>query len=210
MKIQKNSKSEEGLISMPVIKIDIKDLYQFLIAECRYGYKRNNHLMPDGAYDHAKKYLPLMLEEDKDFAINTAKQLCEECVSDQLAVHFYDGKDDDFENRKSAIEFIEKLLEFVHTNDDPAWVPCSYDLFVNNKSIDDTPKYHIYRITTTCYERVTDNLISKNEISEQLFKLINDDEVTFKKYKVKEGIRYDFDNYKLHFLVTEGELNCYE
>lgn len=63
------------------ISVGQKDLYQFLIAECRYGYTRNNHLMPDGAFRHVKEYLPLMKETDRFFAAGVAEQLADECIS---------------------------------------------------------------------------------------------------------------------------------
>ena len=50
------------------IAISLKDMYQFLISECRCGYTRNNHLMPDDAYDKVKKYFPEMFKIDKFMA----------------------------------------------------------------------------------------------------------------------------------------------
>ena len=35
------------------VKIDVHKLYQLLITELRYGYTRNNHLMPSSAYNDA-------------------------------------------------------------------------------------------------------------------------------------------------------------
>lgn len=73
------------------ITVDCKDLYQFLISECRYGYTRNNHLMPWGAFHHVYEYLPLMKETNRDFAISTACQLAEEAI-EQLW-HYLWGED---------------------------------------------------------------------------------------------------------------------
>ena len=90
-------------IKKNVVNVEIHDLYQFMIAECRYGYKRNNHLMPGGAYDHVKEYLPEILKVNKDTALHTASQLCDECISEQLTANFYEGLDDEFGNRKDAV-----------------------------------------------------------------------------------------------------------
>lgn len=68
------------------VKVSLKDLYQMMISDTRYGYTRNNGLMPDGAFDHCRTYLPLMAREDADYAAHTAKQLAEEAISE---VHRY-------------------------------------------------------------------------------------------------------------------------
>lgn len=65
------------------IRVDAYDLYQLLVAECRYGYTRDNHLMPGGAFAHSKKYLAEMLSCDKSLACYAATQLVREAV-DQL------------------------------------------------------------------------------------------------------------------------------
>lgn len=64
------------------VKVSLKDLYQMMICETRYGYTRNNGLMPSGAFDHCRTYLPLMAEADAEYAAHTAKQLAEEAISE--------------------------------------------------------------------------------------------------------------------------------
>ena len=91
------------------MKVPLKDIYQLLTAECRYGYTRNNHLMPSGAYDRVKEYLPKMYEIDGDFALSTARQLCEEAISDELLAHFRDGVDDQHGNMIETVQFVEWL-----------------------------------------------------------------------------------------------------
>lgn len=145
------------------IPVELKDFYQLLIAECRYGYSRMNHLMPDGAYDKVKKYLPIMLKIDPEYTVFTAKQLCEECISDNLNRNFYDGEDDEYGNRKEAIEFIEWLLDFVHIIDterykdedersfwaDKAeyWKPWNIESYYKNLEHDNDKIYNIYEIS---------------------------------------------------------------
>ena len=84
------------------INVSLKNVYQLLISEMRYGYRRNNHLMPSCGYDKVKTLVPQMYEVDKEYAIYTMKQLCEECISDQLSANFYDGEEDEHGNRAEA------------------------------------------------------------------------------------------------------------
>lgn len=74
------------------VSVSLSDLYQFLVSECRYGYTRNNHLMPWGAFRHVYEYLPLMVEADVDRAIGTAKQLAEEAISELRRYSFNEDK----------------------------------------------------------------------------------------------------------------------
>ena len=73
------------------MNISLKNVYQLLINEMRYGYKRNNHLMPSCGYDKVKTLVPQMYEVDKEYTIYTMKQLCEERISDQLTTNFGGG-----------------------------------------------------------------------------------------------------------------------
>lgn len=74
------------------VSVSLSDLYQFLVSECRYGYTRNNHLMPWGAFRHVYEYLPLMVEADVDRATGTAKQLAEEAISELCRYSFNEDK----------------------------------------------------------------------------------------------------------------------
>ena len=47
------------------MNVSLKNVYQLLISEMRYGYRRNNHLMPSCGYDKVKTLVPQMYEIDK-------------------------------------------------------------------------------------------------------------------------------------------------
>ena len=189
-----------------MVEIKSKDLYQFLLTDCRYGYTRNNHLMPDGAYRHVHEYLPELLKADKEMAISTAKQLCEECISMEL-VQFSDGIDDSRGNRTGALQFISEMIKFVTENsDDKHWKPFNYDSYEANSDLDDKPRYDIYEAAYTGYDKLDDErefqlgkkinaeMISKKDLfmflikSEPLFK--NAKSATYRKYEYKPGIEY--------------------
>ena len=121
---------------LKTLALELKDIYQMLIAECRYGYTRNNHLMPWGAYDKVRRIIPEMYKVDAEYAIYTLKQICEECVSDELMGHFYDGVDDEFENMNQTIVFINWCLSYIHEHDTDKrfsninkWTPNFYDIY---------------------------------------------------------------------------------
>ena len=116
-------------------------LYQLLICTCRYGYTRNNHLMPDGAFLKCKELLPKQFEVDPTMALHTARQLCEECISDELVANFYSGDEDSSGNRQKAINFIYWLMDWIKTHGDDAFKPFGYDRFLENVAIDDKPQY---------------------------------------------------------------------
>ncbi len=128
------------------IEIEPRDLYQFLLFECRYGYTRNNHLMPDAAFSHCKEFLPKQYACDKKLALHTAKQLCEECVNGEITTHFYDGDDDEFGNRESSIKFVYWLLDWIKEKGDSAYKPYNYDLFLENVSLDEKPQYFVFEL----------------------------------------------------------------
>lgn len=98
------------------VEIEIKHMYWYLIETCRYGYTRNNHLMPADAFDTCRKLLPRVAEADLEYAIYTAKQLAEEAISMELLIHFYEKVDDQFGNMAETIKFIEDLLKFIEDN----------------------------------------------------------------------------------------------
>jgi len=117
------------------IELELKDVYQMLISECRYGYTRNNHLMPSGAYDKVKRIIPQMYKVDKEYAIYTLKQICEECITDELDWHFYDSPDDEFNNKAESIEFIKWCFDYIYANTadfDKDWKPYCLDRFEAN------------------------------------------------------------------------------
>lgn len=165
-----------------VVKVEIGDLYQFLLAECRYGYKRNNHLMPGGAYDHVKEYLPLMYKTDKERALHTACQLCDECISDQLMLNFYDGLDDEYNNRAEALKFINYLLEWIHMNgrdisaysNYDKYLPYNFNQYVENINKENSLKYRVFELdafeeTANKVKELTTESVTKEEADKILF-----------------------------------------
>ena len=127
------------------VKIDVHKLYQLLITELRYGYTRNNHLMPSSAYNDAADLLDRMLEADEGVAVRTAKQLCEECIGDELAMRFSEGLEDDFGNRKAAIDFIEYLLDFVRKRE-PGYKPYNMYMYDDNMKRSEGMRYSVFSI----------------------------------------------------------------
>ena len=112
------------------VSIGVKDAYQMLISELRYGYTRNNHLMPWGAYDHVKVYLPVMEAVDQDWALKTAQQAAEECISDELSIRLRD--EDQHGNRKMAVEFVGYLVDWICKRENGhRYMPYNYDHFVS-------------------------------------------------------------------------------
>lgn len=136
-----------------IIGLTPAELRRLLIADCRYGYTRNNHLMPSAAYDEILRLLEEMREVDSEAAIRTAEQLAEECISDQLAANFYDGLDDEFGNRKEAIDFIEKMIGFARSAGESGYEPYNKSLYEacveNGKSL----RYDIFRLEDFDFER---------------------------------------------------------
>ena len=165
------------------VRVDVKDLYQLLVAECRYGYGRNNHLMPWGAYEHVREYLPIMYATDPEFALSTACQVCEECISDQLCMNFYDGLDDEHGSRASAVAFVEYLLEWIHSHgkdvecpsrDYENYLPYDYDRYRDNVARADSLRYRVFE--TDSFEpgankvrEITSGPVGKREADEALF-----------------------------------------
>lgn len=99
------------------VKVSLKDLYQMMISDTRYGYTRNNGLMPDGAFDHCRTYLPLMAREDADYAAHTARQLAEEAIWEVL----------DYSRREEEARFWLDVKEGDEPKKiEPEWVPTLY------------------------------------------------------------------------------------
>ena len=133
------------------VSVDIYDLYSILLGECRYGYSRNNHLMPHHAYEEVKKYLPLMFAKDPKVALGTACQICEECISDELFSRYFDGLDDEHGNRSEAIEFIKWCIDWMHANGDSSYkdfYPSNYYLYEENIEKAENFKYRVYELET--------------------------------------------------------------
>lgn len=152
---------------MDTVKIKLKDLYQLLISTARYAYTRNNHLMPGSFYEQAKRLLVEMKDADPEWAINTAKQLCDECISDEIQNHFYEGIDDEYNNLQDSRKFVKWLLDFIDNNN---WKPYNYADFEANLKKDDEPRYNIYKVEGKKEIKITDTPASQNNFKDILFK----------------------------------------
>lgn len=140
------------------IEVSLKHLYWYLIDTCRYGYTRNNHLMPATAFDTCRELLPKIAEADAEYAIYIAKQLVEEAISDELVMHFYEGIDDEHMNRTKTIEFIKWCFDKIHIYE-PDWKPYNYDMYLENIEHNNDK---IYKINEVGYEYTIDELKDEN------------------------------------------------
>ena len=183
------------------VKVNLKDLYQFLISACRYGYTRNNHLMPDGAYDHVKEYITKIAKCDKDYAISTVKQLCEECISNQLITNFYDGEDDEFGNRKEAIDFINWCIDYVNVRE-KYWQPYNFDRFKENCDKDFEPRYKVYEVINDEKILLTEDIFSEDTYLTFIFDYLNIIGCSYTKqaFKVSEDFNDRRRNYFYHIM----------
>lgn len=127
------------------VEISPARLYQLLVSELRYGYSRNNHLMPSVAYKEAEKDLNEMLKVNAADALLTAQQLCEECINLEIGGNFYDALDDEFGNRKTALEFVNTLLDFIHTNGSPSYTPYNHEALSYNLKKGENLGYTLFK-----------------------------------------------------------------
>ena len=100
------------------MEVNTKTLYQLLIAELRYGFTRNNHLMPGGAFSHCEAYIPQMYEVDKEMALVTVEQAAEETINEFRMLFYIDDKADNLnynrqETYKEYKEFIMWCLKYI-------------------------------------------------------------------------------------------------
>ena len=149
--------------------IELRDLGQLLLFECRYGYTRNNHLMPAEAYDKVKKYIPEMCRIDRDYTLHTLQQLCEECISLNLLTNFYDGYDDEFGNRQRSIDFVKWCLEYIKNNGHQDYVPYNFDSFKEALEQENKPKYLVYEVSNDTRTLITPDPISKLDYENLIF-----------------------------------------
>ena len=186
------------------MNVSLKNVYQLLISEMRYGYRRNNHLMPSCGYDRVKTLVPQMYEVDKEYAIYTMKQLCEECISDQLVANFYDGEDDEFGNRAEAIKFINWSIQWInqHENNSNNWLPYNHDLFVANLAKDDEPRYLVYELRGKSKRKklITVDPVSQNEYMNVVFNGITEANYRRETYKMTENYGDNRRSYTYHIL----------
>ncbi len=186
------------------MNVSLKNVYQLLISEMRYGYRRNNHLMPSCGYDKVKTLVPQMYEVDKEYAAYTMKQLCEECISDQLAANFYDGEDDEFGNRAEAIKFINWSIQWVnqHEKNSNNWLPYNHDLFVANLAKDDEPRYLVYELRGKSKRKklITVEPVSQNEYMNVVFDGITEANYSRETHKMTENYGDNRRSYTYHIL----------
>lgn len=127
-----------------IIEIDSQVLYRMMVANLRYCYTRNNHLEPTCTYDLFKEeLLPAFFEKDEEIALHTTKQICEECISDEICTRFFEGEDDEFNNREYSIKFVNYLLDLIHKYD-KYYKPYNFDSFLKNLEHDNDKIYQIY------------------------------------------------------------------
>ena len=187
-----------------MMNVSLKNVYQLLISEMRYGYRRNNHLMPSCGYDKVKTLVPQMCEVDKEYAIYTMKQLCEECISDQLSANFYDGEDDEYGNRAEAIEFVKWSMQWInqHENNSNNWLPYNHDLFVANLAKDDEPRYLVYELRGKSKRKklITVDPVSQNEYMNVVFDGITEANYRRETHKMTENYGDNRRSYTYHIL----------
>ena len=186
------------------MNVSLKNVYQLLISEMRYGYKRNNHLMPSCGYDKVKTLVPQMYEVDKEYAVYTMKQLCEECISDQLSANFYDGEEDEYGNRAEAIEFVKWSMQWInqHENNSNNWLPYNHDLFVANLAKDDEPRYLVYELRGKSKRKklITVDPVSQNEYMNVVFDGITAANYHRETHKMTENYGDNRRSYTYHIL----------
>ena len=186
------------------MNVSLKNVYQLLISEMRYGYRRNNHLMPSCCYDKVKTLVPQMYEVDKEYAIYTMKQLCEECISDQLSANFYDGEEDEYGNRAEAIEFVKWSMQWInqHENNQNNWLPYNHDLFVANLAKDDEPRYLVYELRGKSKRKklITVDPVSQNEYLNVVFEGITEANYRRETHKMTKNYGDNRRSYTYHIL----------
>lgn len=164
------------------ISISLKELYQMLVGTCRYGYTRNNHLMPADAYGKVKKFIPEMHKVDEEYALYTLKQICEECITEELNLRFYDGEDDEFGNRRESIKFINWCFDYIKEKTNEEWKPYCYDSYLSNLKYDDEPRYNVYEVKDGEEILLTSDPVSVKEFPNVVFEGLT--EAIYSKIKV--------------------------
>lgn len=206
-----------------IIGLTPAELCRLLIADCRYGYARNNHLMPSAAYDEISRLLEEMRKVDSETAIRTAEQLAEECISDQLAANFYDGLDDEFGNRKEAIEFIGKMLDFARSAGESDYEPYNKRLYEacveNGKNL----RYDIFRLDGFDFEKdrlsaetkktiVKSGLSSDDAADHLIGEVLKSHDAAFNKISVKSAERQNRVVGNIYRIISpaerKGEIYC--
>ena len=190
------------------MNVSLKNVYQLLISEMRYGYRRNNQLMPSCGYDKVKTLVPQMYEIDKEYAIYTMKQLCEECISDQLSANFYDGEDDEYGNRAEAVEFVKWSMQWINQHEvelghkSGDWLPYNHDLFEANLAKDNEPRYLVYELRGKSKRKklIAAEPVSQNEYLNVVFDGIAEANYRRETHKMTENYNDNRRSYTYHIL----------
>ena len=180
------------------MELSLKDVYQLLVAECRYGYRRNNHLMPGCAYDRVKALIPHMYNADQEYAIYTLKQICEECITDQIVYNFYDGYDDEHGNRLDAIRFVQWCMDWIHKHGAEGYRPYCWDSFEANLAKDGEKRYVVYEVLKTKNKCISDTM-SLEEAKTFVFHQVagTGQTVTYRNITIKEAGKHDSFKYEI-------------
>ncbi|MBO7212631.1 MAG: hypothetical protein J6V44_16735 [Methanobrevibacter sp.] len=171
-----------------IIEIDSHVLCRMMVVNLRYCYTRNNHLEPTCTYDLFKEeLLPAFFEKDEETALHTAKQICEECISDEICTRFFEGEDDEFDNREYSIKFVNYLLDLIHEYDE-YYKPYNFDSFLKNLEHDNDKIYQIYEEDIDKNKTlVTEKNFSKKEYFDYIFK----DVLKLTEEELKKGVYYN-------------------
>lgn len=180
------------------VELSTKYVYQLLISNLRYGYTRNNHLMPSTAYEQTKEIMADFFDVDEEYALHTLQQLCEECISDEICIRFYNGVDDECGNRAEAIKFVNWCLETINKYD-PNWKPYNFDLFENNVAKDDLNLYYVTVIKGDT--KFSSGMTSKNKLYDFIAENILDNAktCTYTKERLNPTGDEFTEGFKFHF-----------
>lgn len=153
-------------------------LYRLLISNMRYAYTRNNHLTPSTAYEETKELLDNLIKADFQVGMNTAKQLLEECISDEIIGVFYDGLEDGNGNLKESLKFVDYLKDFIKKNGDDRYLPYNQDMLDKVAEKRKSLRYDLVRVegdnlmADFLTESILEENLSENDAYNELFKLL--------------------------------------
>ena len=196
------------------LAIDSKYFYTLLIQSARYACSRNNNLEPSCTFEELKSVLPMYYITDDEWAMRTAKQLCEEIIC-ELNYKFYDGDDDPYGNRAHYLDMILWLLDFIVDNEGE-WKPYNWDNYIYNISTDCKKQYFIENIDTN--EVLNKEPLSRKEYLDYIMKeVLKANQVIYSKeldlqdnrinaitYRFEDPIKINLYVYKIKD-VNEGD-----
>jgi len=172
-----------------ILKVDSKYFYQLLIKEVRYACSRNNHLEPSSTFEELKSILPMYYDQDSEWGMKTAKQICEEVIN-ELVISFPDGEDNTYKNREHYLDMILWLLDFIVDNEGE-WKPYNWDNYIYNIATDCTKQYFIKDLDTD--EVYNKYPLSRKEYLDYIMKeIIKSNEATYSVQQRYNLIVYNF------------------